>query len=359
MDNLNAPALEELVRRIEKLERGAPVGFSSVSRGALRITSAEGLIVQGSAKVSGTLAVTGTENVTGTLNVSGTLNADGTISLKGPVTISGATSITGNVTATGTTALNGPVNIAGATKVTGVTRLEGDTTQVGAHHVQGNQDITGTLAVKGAATLENNLTLSGTSAKIIAGVVSLDNNGTLRSTNALLIVAVGLTTVQNDFYVVGNMTGAGTFANTGISNTTSAANVHMNSTSKQIYFSTSARRYKIDPRPMNLPDSILAVPVQDWVDLGSAERFAILNYAPRPLSESDQIEFDGLSLVRVPGIIAEDVEAAGGRSFVTYDENGLVQGVSYDRLALARTEILARQLADVRAELAEVRKLLS
>jgi len=228
MDNLNAPALEELVRRIEKLERGAPVGFSSVSRGALRITSAEGLIVQGSAKVSGTLAVTGTENVTGTLNVSGTLNADGTISLKGPVTISGATSITGNVTATGTTALNGPVNIAGATKVTGVTRLEGDTTQVGAHHVQGNQDITGTLAVKGAATLENNLTLSGTNAKITAGVLSIDSFGNIRSTNALLIVAVGLTTVQNNFSVVGTTT-LGTLTASLQNKTGVTANVHVDS----------------------------------------------------------------------------------------------------------------------------------
>ena len=121
--------IADLYRRIRALEAGSPLGNSSITEGRLRVASPEGLLVEGSARVSGQLDVDGTETVSGTLTVTGTLNADGTISLTGPVTITGTTS------------------------------MEGDTTQVGAHHVQGDQDITGTLAVKGAATLENDLTV--------------------------------------------------------------------------------------------------------------------------------------------------------------------------------------------------------
>lgn len=164
IDNLNDSPVVRMQQQVRKQGTKSPLGRTSVSEGT---TEFNGLL---------SIKVNGSGLVTGKWIVDGEMEGDGTLTWTGPVNLKGTT------------------------------RFEGDTTQVGAHHVQGNQDITGTLAVKGAATLENNLTLSGASAKITAGVVSLDNNGTLRSTNALLIVATGLTSVQNNLYVGGTLT---------------------------------------------------------------------------------------------------------------------------------------------------------
>ena len=102
------------------------------------------------------------------------------------------------------------------------------------------------------------------------------------------------------------------------------------------YLVSSAARYKIDPQPMDLPDSLLDVPVKDWWDNGEYDR--------------------GEAVRRVPGVIAEEVEAAGGGTFVTYDEDGTIQGVAYDRYALARTEVLARKLDAALARIQELEK---
>ena len=107
--------------------------------------------------------------------------------------------------------------------------------------------------------------------------------------------------------------------------------------------STSAARYKIDPQPMNLPDSLLAVPVEDWWDREEVERHTLLTNGPHPLTEEQATELEHLAIKRVPGSIAEKVAAAGGDAFVIY-KDGQVDGLAYDRYALARTEVLKRQL---------------
>ena len=144
IDNLNDARAEirDLMRRVSQLERQSPIGFSSVTRGSLRIASAEGLIVEGSARITGTL------------------NGDGTMSWTGPVEFVGPVSITGNVTrsgtetATGTTTLNGTTNLNGPTNITGAT------------------DITGTLDVSGVTTVTNDLNVTG-GGEITAGAVTI------------------------------------------------------------------------------------------------------------------------------------------------------------------------------------------
>lgn len=138
----------EQKRLVRQLLTQAPIGYSSVSQGALRIASNEGLLVQGSAKVEGWLVVTGTERVTGTLEVQGRLIASGAIDLSGPTTITGATSITGDtdisgrLRASGAIELNGPTKITGETEITGNTKITGDTTLTGNLEVRDDGKIT-------------------------------------------------------------------------------------------------------------------------------------------------------------------------------------------------------------------------
>ncbi|TFD80308.1 hypothetical protein E3T54_03510 [Cryobacterium sp. Sr8] len=126
IDNLNSGELAAITRRIRALEMATPLANASISRGALTIKSPEGLIVDGSARVSGTLSVTGTETVTGTLNVSGTETVTGTLNVDGPLLVDGATSLRGPTTITGDVTVNGSgsITVAGATPATlGVTSL--------------------------------------------------------------------------------------------------------------------------------------------------------------------------------------------------------------------------------------------
>lgn len=143
LDNLNAGEMAALVKRIERLERAAPIGYSSVSRGALRIASDEGLIVEGSAKISGVLKGLGQFLWDGIVTLTSTFTATGTALFTGPFTMRGTT------------------------------RLEGDTTQVGALHVVGNQDNTGTLTINGLTTLLKRLTVTAPGDIRVGGTIPM------------------------------------------------------------------------------------------------------------------------------------------------------------------------------------------
>lgn len=97
--------------------------------------------------------------------------------------------------------------------------------------------------------------------------------------------------------------------------TTETANVNISS-SGTLYRSTSAARYKIDPLASPATEKILEVQPKTWVDLGEFERNGRT----------------AAGLKRVPGVIAEEVAAAGLGQFVIYGEDGQTEGVMYDRL---------------------------
>jgi hypothetical protein len=123
---------------------------------------------------------------------------------------------------------------------------------------------------------------------------------------------------------------------------------------------SSASKYKILPEVMVLDDRLLdEVAVKDWIDLGMAERFADTFNQMGPMTEQQDREFRALSLERIPGAIAEDVEAAGGDRFVVRGLDGQVESLMYDRFALARTEILKARVAEQAAEIAELRNLIN
>jgi hypothetical protein len=142
IDNLNANELARLVKRIERLEAAAPVGFTAVSRGALRIVSEEGLIVEGSARISGVM--------TG----DGTLLWTGPITFTGPFTINGATTQNGQYTVDGDTTVNGDFDV------------------VGTWDLQGNGKITGNVGMTGVLTIQ-----TGGAVKVGTVTLGITSNG--------------------------------------------------------------------------------------------------------------------------------------------------------------------------------------
>lgn len=112
--------LQELQQLVRGLLTQSPLGYSSITRGSLRVSSNEGLFVDGSAKVDGWLIVTGTERVTGRLEGSGVFD------WTGPMYLRGAQSVTGQVTFNGQMTVNGPWELVGAGEITGNVDLTGD-----------------------------------------------------------------------------------------------------------------------------------------------------------------------------------------------------------------------------------------
>ena len=253
----------------------------------------------------------------------------GQTNLDGPTTIDGATTINGNTSITGITTITGPMNILGDVDITKTL------------------DITGATRIMGTTTLSDDLTVTG-GGKITAGGVSLVptggtfGGGRITSASGITIDAP-LTVFPGGVGVDGNASFGGTLSSTAMGTTTEASNVHVNSSGRFLKV-TSASRFKLDTKPSALPDALLDVPVKDWIDSHQAGLLHDLASAPRPLTEEQQAEWDASSYARIPGVIAEEVEAAGGDLFVTYDTDGQIHGVAYDRFALARTQILADRL---------------
>jgi hypothetical protein len=276
IDNINSGEMRKFISRVERLERAAPTGFSSITRGQFRVGGSAQILVDSS----------------GGMSINGSFVGAGTFVWTGPM------SLVGTQTVTGVLNVNGPWNLAG----TG--------------------GITGAVSCTGNWTWSGNLTLTGSGA-IQAGSTKLDSTGL--SNPSILFLNTPQVAVQHDLVVGGSTQLSGpTLTLPNIPTTTAASNLNIDPTTKTVRWISSAARYKIDAQPMALPAALLDVPVKDWIDKGQHERGEVTG--------------------RIPGVIAEEVEAAGGEAFVTYDGDGLIQGVAYDRLALARTQILADRL---------------
>jgi len=111
INNLNAPNFSGLRDSVATMETHTPLGHSSIHRGGIRVASAEGLLVQGSQRVSGTLIVSGEEYVDGVLNISGVLVVSGSTSITGPTQITGPFQVDGTTVISGTTTISGDVSL--------------------------------------------------------------------------------------------------------------------------------------------------------------------------------------------------------------------------------------------------------
>lgn len=132
-------------KRLQRVERAAPLGYSSITRGGMRIASAEGLTIQGTART------TGTQNIDGTLNGSGSFDWTGPSWMRGAFAIQGSASV------------SGPLTVSSSATFSGNTSIGGTCT------------IAGTLNVNGAATLNSTLTVG--SGQIRAGDVTITPSG--------------------------------------------------------------------------------------------------------------------------------------------------------------------------------------
>jgi len=306
IDNLNGGEHARLKKRMSASENASPLANSSVERGQLRMYGGSNLLIQ-----DGNFQVTGGSSISGVQTVSGTQTVTGASTVSGTQTISGTQTVSGTQQVNGTQNQTGPFNLTGTQTVSG-----------------GGKIVVGTLTISPDGPFGASLTAT-----------ELDFDSTyVRITGEL------------------RMFGGAMFF--GLPTTTSSANLRMSALG-QLQEVTSAARFKIDPQPMVLPDALLDVPVESWVDRGDAERYAATLDAPRPLTRKQQIESDGASFERVPGVIAEKVEAAGGGAFVGYNEDGVIQSVAYDRLALARTQILADRLDKALQRIDELEKLIA
>lgn len=105
-----------------------------------------------------------------------------------------------------------------------------------------------------------------------------------------------------------------------------SANLWQNSTNAAILRTTSASKYKVDPKPMTIGQEILNLVPKTWIDKGQ--------YVENGNSVA--------GLIRYPGFIAEDLVTAGLEEFVTYVD-GEIEGISYDRLVAAVIPVLKDQ----------------
>ncbi|MEF2979112.1 hypothetical protein [Subtercola sp. YIM 133946] len=344
VDFVDGNRLAEMVRANKRQDNAAPVGYTSVSDGSLRILSPEGFYVGGeaSAVVHGLLEVLGTLNLSGSFLLTGNTTASGawaqsgSLTLTGPFTVEGNTSMTGNFTSTGEFTLTGPFHVNGPTDVNGTLTINGVSTFIGDESHTGNISLTGNLSVD-------------TGGSITAGVVKIDNGGSYGGRiyspatlelDALEVIVSELTS-NDHIYASANIESDtdviayGSLKSPNIGTTTTTSNVVVDSSGKLLR-STSARRFKRHVHLTKLSPELLAVRFRDW---------------------QDRFDLEG---PRVPGVIAEEVAAAeGGELFIGRDAKGKVESVAYDRLALARTQILAEQLEQARAEIAELRELIN
>jgi len=135
----------------------------------------------------------------------------------------------------------------------------------------------------------------------------------------------------------------------------SAANVFVDSNGK-VWRSTSASKYKADQRVLTVPDSLLDIQLKDWVDKNQLALFEEMSARAPFADETDQSRFDAINLTREPGVIAEDVEAHGGEQFAIYGPDGAIEGVKYERLALAQIQILYRRLLEAEQKIEELQR---
>ena len=108
----------------------------------------------------------------------------------------------------------------------------------------------------------------------------------------------------------------------------------------------SARKYKLVEEPIeatveSLEDKILSVEPKTWISRDAAEQLADYKTAIANGEEPEKTLESIGTLARDPGVVAEDLEAAGLGIFVGY-ENGEPEWVKYDRIGPALIPIIRR-----------------
>jgi hypothetical protein len=152
--------------------------------------------------------------------------------------------------------------------------------------------------------------------------LSLSSDGAVFSSNGrdVMVNSQGI-----QFYgfvtAVNNMTVTGSnFSLPNITDSTAAANTRWGTTTGgRLFYITSARRAKHDIKDAQVNLEALNLRPRTWYDMNEY------------IENGNSTE----GLVRIPGFVAEEVLEAGLEEFITYNEDGSVQGLSYDRMVAA------------------------
>ncbi|NFX91693.1 hypothetical protein G0Y29_05075 [Staphylococcus aureus] len=126
------------------------------------------------------------------------------------------------------------------------------------------------------------------------------------------------------------------------------ANLHITSAGT-IGRATSAKKYKIsiENQYINEDDQfshskeILKLPIRTWFDKYESEIMA------KELESGKKLSDDTFKLSRHTGLIAEEVEELGFNEFVIYDDNGEIEGITYDRLWVHLIPIIKNQQSKI------------
>jgi hypothetical protein len=313
IDNVFSGEDRAQAQRQARSERAAPIGFSTISRGSLQILSPEGLIVKGSMRVDGQCVGSGAWTWTGTTT------------LNGPVNIAGTQTVTGVLN------VNGPWNLAGTGGITGAVACTGNWTWTGQLLVNAG----GKIVIAGSPNMSIGPLGSG-----IGGITWGTTFPSLYSDGSSVAIGSGSTV-----YVTAGSAGCATVYGSksiGVDATSHimanpltsglAANVYTDPATGRIYRSTSALRYKKNIRTIKHDPRLL-------------HKVSVVLFDDRDTEHKD-----------IPGVIAEVVAKNGGEPYVRRGPDGKIETVLYERLALARTAILASENTDLRAQNVELRR---
>src|SRR5690625_3276852 len=122
-------------------------------------------------------------------------------------------------------------------------------------------------------------------------------------------------------------------------------------------FVSSSERFKIAiEEARNSPENILDIDPKTWYDKRNTESYADL--LTRKYNGED-VDFDDIDedIVRIPGLIAEEVERAGLTDYVTYGKDGKVDGVQYDRLWTLLIPLVREQRGMIKDNVVEIEML--
>lgn len=119
----------------------------------------------------------------------------------------------------------------------------------------------------------------------------------------------------------------------GIPSTSGGLNITIPARSSEwtLQYVGSARRFKTGIRDVKVdPAALLEVPVREWWDKSEMEAYA--NRLEDDAGAKTGRWAYAVKPRRVPGLVAEEVEAAGLENYVQYDEEGRTLALMYDRL---------------------------
>lgn len=131
---------------------------------------------------------------------------------------------------------------------------------------------------------------------------------------------------------------------------TNTGTINMHVTSAGTFYRTTSRRDAkdaIEDGSQTWADGVLNLRPRTWFDRGNAETLADLL---KRQSEGEEINWEDEDipvLRRITGFVAEEVEEAGLSEFVTYDDDGEINGLAYDRIPAALVMLAQRQQGQI------------